>query len=80
MQNFVRFHAVEYKIELQQEFWNQSPLVSYIYPSCIITISNDIHFVHKFLCNFIHERPKSAYSKNSRKRVTTAPPVERFKN
>ena len=42
----------------------QRPLLSYIYPNCIIVISNDIYFVCKFLCNFIHQKPRSAYPNN----------------
>ena len=55
----------------------QRPLLSYEYPNCII-ISNDKCFVYKFLCNIIHQKPGSAYTKNFGKSVTMAPPVERF--
>ena len=43
----------------------QRSLLRYVYPNCIIVISNDTYFVYKFLCNFIHQKSKSAYPKNS---------------
>ena len=42
----------------------QRPLLSYVYPNYIIIISNDIYFVHKFSCNSIQQKPRSAYPKN----------------
>ena len=62
MENFARFHAIELR---------------YTYPNCIILIPND-RKVYKFLCNFIHFKPRSAYPKNSGKSVITALPVVRF--
>ena len=54
----------------------QRSLPKYMYPNCITVISNDIYFVHKYLCNFIHQKLRSAYPKNFRKSETT--PVERL--
>ena len=38
--------------------------------------SSNIYFVYKFMCNFIHYKPRSAYPKNSRKSMITVPPTE----
>ena len=56
MQNFVRFHAIEPKIELSQEMWEKRQhrsLLRYMYPNCIIVLSNDRYFEYKFLCKFL---------------------------
>ena len=51
------FQTIEYEIELWQEFWvkgkKQRPLLSYMYPICVIVISNHIYVEYKFLSNFM---------------------------
>ena len=41
----------------------QNPRLSYMCPNCIIVFSNDIYYVYKFLCNFIHQKSRSTYIK-----------------
>ena len=53
-----------------------TPLLSCMYPNCIIVLSNDAYFVYKFYCNFIHQKPKSTYPKNFLKAEITVPPVQ----
>ena len=36
-------------------------------PNCIIILPIDRYFVYKFLCNFIHQKLRSAYTKNLEK-------------
>ena len=36
---------------------------------CIIIISNNVNLSHKFLCDFIHKKTASAFSKKSGKNV-----------
>ena len=45
----------------------QRPLLGYMHPNCIIIISIDIYCSCKLLCNFIDQKPQSAYPKNSGK-------------
>ena len=54
----------------------QLSLLSYMYCYCIIDISNHTYFVCKFLCNFIHQKPRSTFSKKFGKNKNTAPLVE----
>ena len=46
-----------------QKTEQQRPLQSYVYPNCIIVISNDIYF-KKILSNLIHQKPRSVNPKN----------------
>ena len=53
--------------------------MSYILnPNYIIVINNDTYFVYEFLRNFIPQKPRPAYSKNSGKSVSATSFVERF--
>ena len=56
----------------------QCLLLNYMHSNCIISISNNIYYVNKFLFNFIPWKPRSAYPKNSGKNVISTPPIERF--
>ena len=47
-----------------------APLLSYVYLNCIILISNNVCFAQKFLCNFIHQKPRCALSQNVLKNCT----------
>ena len=58
MQNFIRFYAIESKIELSQEFWGKqnSNTPTELYVTQIVSalfIMTYILYVN-FLCNFIH--------------------------
>ena len=80
MQSLARFNAIQSNAELSQKFGKNgfSTQLSYMYPNCIIDISNEIYFVYQFLCNIIHQKPKSVHPKKYGKLVTTAPTFVRF--
>ena len=58
MQNFVRFHAIEFKKELSQDFQEKRNSSILYLATCtqtvmqfgyFIVISKDVYFVHRFL-------------------------------
>ena len=77
--NFNKLRSIAKRTFIQQKdhFFVYDIYVSkrYMYPKCIIAIFD---CVYKFLCNFIHLKPRSAHPKNSGKSVTTALLVEQI--
>ena len=80
MQNTIPCNRIQDRtiVKIWGKTEQQSPLLSYMYPKCIIVVPNDAFFAHNFLCNFILQKLRLADPKNSGKSVTTAPSFQRF--
>ena len=63
---------------LTEKTEKQCSFLCYIHSNCIVIISYNIYYAHNVLHNFILQKPRTIYPKNSENDVITGLPVERF--
>ena len=77
MQRFIRFHAVKVEMRTSQEFKKKKgidiPLLRYIHVYESLFFLMIYIFTHKFLLDFIQQKPGYYISKNFRKNAIPAP-------